>query len=130
LAALYVDTSVLGRVLLDEPDAAMIARELEQSERLVASRLLRVELLRLGRRSNVVEAAHELLTTITLLPLDEEIVAAAENVRPDTVATLEAIHLVTALRVAEGGDLEALVTYDAQLAAGAAHHGLRVVAPR
>jgi uncharacterized protein len=130
LAALYVDTSVLGRVLLDEPDAAMIARELEQSERLVASRLLRVELLRLGRRSNVVEAAHELLTTITLLPLDEEIVAAAENVRPDTVATLDAIHLVTALRVAEGGDLEALVTYDARLAAGAAHHGLRVVAPR
>src|SRR5829696_9130933 len=40
--ALYLDTSVLGRVLLGEPDAAAILRELGEFEEHVSSRLLRV----------------------------------------------------------------------------------------
>ena len=53
-----------------------------------------------------------------------------ETIQPANVATLAAIHLATAVRLARGGDLDALMTYDARLAAGAAHHGLRVLAPQ
>jgi hypothetical protein len=54
---------------------------------------------------------------------------AAETVEPTTVATLDAIYLVAALRVAQAGLLDAVMTYDERLAAGAREHGLRVVAP-
>ena len=44
------------------------------------------------------------------------------------VATLDAIHLVTALRLADAGLVDAVMTYDARVAAGAEHHGLLVLA--
>ncbi|HXR10991.1 MAG TPA: PIN domain-containing protein [Gaiellaceae bacterium] len=126
----YVDTSVLGRVLLDEPDAPAILDELDRFDDIVSSRLLTVELRRLALRRGFNERATELLADVLLLPVDEAILAAAEIVTPAAVATLDAIHLVTALRLAEGGDLDALMTYDARLADAASHHGLRVLAPR
>jgi len=125
-----VDTSVLGRYLLDEPERDAIAVDLARFGRLVSSELLRVELRRLGRRRGVEEDATDLLTEVTLIPLDEAILASAETVAPASVATLDAIHLATAVRIARGGDLDALMTYDAGLAAGAEHHGIRVIAPR
>jgi len=48
LATVYLDTSALGRVLLRERDAPAVLRELGRFEHQVASRLLRVELRRLG----------------------------------------------------------------------------------
>jgi predicted nucleic acid-binding protein len=45
------------------------------------------------------------------------------------VATLDAVHLVTALRLAQAGSLDAVMTYDARLATGAAQHGIAVLAP-
>ncbi len=48
---------------------------------------------------------------------------------PATVGTLDAIHLVTALSLAEAGFVEAVMTYDARLAEGARRHGLTVVSP-
>ena len=53
----------------------------------------------------------------------------AETLAPPGVATLDAIHLASALRVADAGLLGALMTYDTRLAAGAAAHGLRVLEP-
>jgi predicted nucleic acid-binding protein len=124
----YVDTSVLGRVLLDEPDATAIVGELGRFDDLVSSRLLAVELRRLALRRGFNDRATELLADITLLPVDEATLTAAETVAPAGVATLDAIHLTSAMQLARGGDLDALMTYDAQLAAGAEHHGIRVIA--
>jgi hypothetical protein len=45
------------------------------------------------------------------------------------VATLGAIHLATALRLAHTAPLDSIMTYDARLADGARHHGLRVLSP-
>jgi len=45
------------------------------------------------------------------------------------VATLDAIHLATALHAAQVSGLDALMTYDARLAAGAREHGLTALAP-
>jgi uncharacterized protein len=127
--AVYVDTSAVGRVLLGEPDAPAVLRELARFEQHVASRLMRIELRRLALREDSLEAADRLLRGVALVPLDHSILAAAETLSPATVATLDAIHLATALELASGGALEAVMTYDARLAEGAEQHGLRVLAP-
>lgn len=130
MATVYVDTSALGRVLLGEPDAAAVLRELAGFERHVASRLLRVELRRLALRHELVDAAGELLASVALVPMDDSTLAEAETIPPAAVATLDAIHLATSVRLAAAGLLDAVMTYDARFAAGAEHHGLRVLAPQ
>jgi predicted nucleic acid-binding protein len=127
--SVYLDTSVLGRVLLDEPDTPAIRRELGHFERHVSSGLLSVELHRLGLRENMLALVSELLSGQVLIPIDAEILAAAETIAPPTVATLDAIHLATAVSLSTTGKLDALMTYDKQLATGAREHGLEVLAP-
>src|SRR5829696_3686492 len=129
MAAVYVDTSAVGRVLLGEPDAQAVLRALAGFDQHVASRLMRIELRRLALPDDALEAAGRLLDGVAVIPLDDAVLAAAETVLPATVATLDAIHLATALRLAAAGMLDTVMTYDRQLADGAAQHGLRVVAP-
>ncbi len=126
---MYVDTSAVGRVLLGEPDAPAVLRDLADFDQHVASRLLRIELRRLALREDALEAADRLLDGVALIPLDDAILASSETLPPATVATLDAIHLATALRLATAGVLDTVMTYDRRLADGAAHHGLRVLAP-
>lgn len=73
--------------------------------------------------------ADRILAGVALIPVDDDLLAAAETIPPSTVATLDAIHLVTALRLAEAELLDVLVTYDARLAEGARSHGLTVLSP-
>jgi uncharacterized protein len=129
MPALYVDTSALGRLMFGERDASAIIDCLRKFDQHIASRLLRIELRRLGLRFDRLADADRLLNGIALLPLDESVLAAAETVAPPTVATLDAIHLVAAVRLAEAGLLDAVLTYDERFAAGAREHGLRVLAP-
>ncbi len=129
MRTVYLDTSVLGRVLLDEPDTPAIRRELDRFERHISSRLLSVELHRLGLRENMLAYVADLLSGKVLIPLNEEILAAAETIAPPTVATLDAIHLATAVSLSNTGKLDALMTYDRQLATGAREHGLEVLEP-
>ncbi len=129
MAGLYVDTSALARVMLGEPGAEAIAAALAGHERHLSSRLLGVELRRVALREGVPALADALLAGVGLVPVDQSILSAAEAVAPTAVATLDAIHLVTALRLAEAGLLDALLTYDRRLADGARHHGLRALVP-
>lgn len=129
MRSVYLDTSVLGRVLLEEPDTPAIRRELGRFERHVSSDLLSVELYRLGLREDMLGYVTELLSGNVLIPLDDEILTAAKTIAPPTVATLDAIHLATAVSLSNAGNLNALMTYDKQLASGAREHGLEVLAP-
>lgn len=129
MSLLYIDTSALGRSLLEEPDKPAIERELETFASRISSSLLRVELRRLGLRRDMLDRVDLLLARISLIPLDEQILAAAETLTPSTVATLDAIHLATAVRLTEAGELDALMTYDKQLADGAREHGITVLSP-
>ncbi|MGO9761652.1 MAG: PIN domain-containing protein [Solirubrobacteraceae bacterium] len=128
-SSVYVDTSVFGRVVLEEPDKQAIKRDLAKFDRSVASRLLRVELRRVARREDVVEAADRILDDVLLIPVDEAVLAAAETISPTTVGTLDAIHLATAVHLAKAGELDALMTYDKRLADGAREHGITVLSP-
>jgi predicted nucleic acid-binding protein len=136
----YVDTSALGRILLNEPDKAAIELAFEGIDEVVSSRLLWIELRRLARRCEVRTAAagepqqvsqlaEELLRPIAAIPLEESLLANAEVIRPTSVAALDAIHLATAVHLAEVSPLDVIVTYDRRLAEGAREHGLKVLAP-
>ena len=129
MGGLYIDTSALGRVLLDEPDAGAILIELDRFDTQVSSRLLSVELRRLGLRERVLDTADQLLGGVALVPVDEAVLTAAETVPPAGVATLDAVHLVTAVRLAGDDLIDAVMTYDDRLADGVRHHGLTIVAP-
>lgn len=129
MSLVYVDTSALGRSLLEEPDKPAIEHALETFASRISSSLLRVELRRLGLRRGMLDRVEPLLAGISLIPLDEQILTAAETLTPSTVATLDAIHLATAVRLAKAGELSALMTYDKQLATGAREHGITVLSP-
>jgi len=129
VAVVYLDTSALGRVLLGEPDAPAVIGALSAYGEHVASRLLRVELRRLAMRRGLLADADQLLAGVAVIPLEDDLLAVAETLPPSSVATLDAIHLVTALRLARADRLDALMTYDARLADGAREHGLTVLAP-
>lgn len=126
---MYLDTSALGRVLLGEPDAPAILRELGAFDQHIASRLMRVELRRLASREGLLDAADQLLAGLALVPVDDAILGAAETVPPPAVHTLDAIHLVTALRLRDAGLLDGVMSYDTRLTDGAREHGLMVLAP-
>lgn len=129
MKAVYVDTSALARVLLDEPDKQVIQRNLAKFDKRVASRLLRVELRRVGLRRELLDRVHTLVSDVSLIPIDNQILTAAETLTPPVVGTLDAIHLATAMRLSREGQLDALMTYDKQLADGAREHGLEVLSP-
>jgi uncharacterized protein len=129
VAAVYIDTSAIGRVLLGEPDAVAVRQALGDFEQHVASRLMRTELRRLALREGLLEDAEQLLAGVALIPVDDAVLTLAGTVTPATVATLDAIHLATALKLAGAGILNTVMTYDPRLASAVELHGLRVAAP-
>lgn len=129
MRAVYIDTSALGRVLLDEPDKSAIKDALDSFDQIVASRLLRIELRRVGLKRGVLDRAESLLADVSLIPLEDQILTAAETLTPASVGTLDAMHLATAVRLARAGKLNAIMTYDKGLAAGAREHGITVLSP-
>jgi len=130
VAGVYLDTSALGRVVLDEPGSAAIGAALAAFDAVVSSRLLRIELHRVGLRAGIArEEIETWLAGVSLVPMDDATLSAAEAVSPASVATLDAIHLATALRLAANGHIESVMTFDVRLADGAREHGLAVIAP-
>ncbi len=129
VSTIYLDTSAVGRVLLGEPEARAVLHALDAFDQRVSSRLLRLELRRLALRHSQLDAADQLLAGIALVPVDEAMLTTAETIAPASVATLEAIHLTTAVRLSSAGLLDAVMTYDARLADGAREHQLSVLTP-
>ena len=64
---------------------------------------------------------------VALIELSSEVAAAAADLAPPTLRTLDAIHVASAQSV--GGELAAFLTYDARLAEAAGAAGLRVESP-
>jgi predicted nucleic acid-binding protein len=131
LTAYYLDTSALTKLIRHEAETEALRAWLFATPAVyVTSDLTRAELLRAVRRHDPALAARaELaLQAVTVLRLTVDTLRQAGRLDPDDLRTLDAIHLATALGL--GGDLAALVTYDGRQADAAAHHGIRVLAPR
>jgi predicted nucleic acid-binding protein len=127
-------------VLLNEPGKAAIELALGDVDEVASSRLLWIELRRLARRweartaaegepQQVLQLAEEMLKPIAAIPMEESLLVDAEMIPPASVATLDSIHLATAVHLAEISPLDLIVTYDHRLAEGAREHGLEVLAP-
>jgi uncharacterized protein len=132
----YVDTSVLLRVVLRQPNALP---EWSQINRGVASALVATESLRtldrLRLRAKISdsevatrrEAVLALIGSLELIEVDNAVLNRAAQPMPTELGTLDAIHLASALLWQESGDEGlTMATHDRALALCARAHGMQV----
>ena len=122
---IYLDTSAaLAELFAEDRRPAPALWE----EPLVASRLLEYELWTRvharGATRTHGDAARELLSRIAMVELAPPVLARALEPFPAPVRTLDALHLATALFLAERRQPIAIATYDERLRAGARALGL------
>ncbi|TAK75913.1 MAG: PIN domain-containing protein [Dehalococcoidia bacterium] len=126
---IYADTSALVKLVLTEPESSALLVYLRGRGDVVTSALAQTELVRTVRRlePDLEPRARALIAGLIQVEVGGEVLAAAAALSPPELRTLDAVHLATALAL--GGELDAVVTYDARMAAAARSAGLRVEAP-
>jgi predicted nucleic acid-binding protein len=132
----YVDTSVVVRVLLREPNPVRIWGQWNKA---YSSALWRVEALRTADRLRLtheisdtelaelvreIQIAHE---TFAIHPVTTQVLQRASETFPTVIGTLDAIHLATALSIREIENIDYLLTHDSQLATAARSLGFDVM---
>jgi len=110
-------------------EAAQFRRLLDSigpNDRLVSSSVLKVEVLRTLRREGVpLDHGIEFLTAVGLFPLRESDFEEAARLPVRALRTLDALHLVAALRIRA----HVLLSYDNQLVDAARELGLDTMSP-
>jgi predicted nucleic acid-binding protein len=133
----YVDSSVLLRVALGQPNALFEWRDIERgvSSTLVTTESLRtLDWVRLRVNLSDIEVARRratilaLIDSLELVEVDSSVLDRAAQPMPTVLGTLDAIHLASALlwRDAFGADLR-MATHDKALALAAQAHGLKIL---
>jgi len=130
LTMVYLDTSAFVKAAAEEPETPALRADLRSRERWTSSALLSVEsrraCARIGRRA--MQGAEDGLQYVTLIAVDDAVLAAAVAVEPASLSSADAIHLATAQSL--GPELDAFYTYDKRLAEAARKAGLTVRSPR
>lgn len=123
----YVDTSALGALLVDQPESSALVDWLDQEPAvLVSSDLLETELRRVAAREGIDQAdVSRLLDGVAMAALDRAVYRSAGFLPMPYLRTLDALHLEAAIRL----DVSAILTYDRRLAEAALSVGLEVIAP-
>jgi predicted nucleic acid-binding protein len=128
---LYVDTSALAKLVVEEPESEAVNDLLESWPLRVSSIVTWAELpraaLRKGHGAKASRRAEALLESIDLIELDVPLARFAARLKPATLRSLDAIHLASALSL--GDDLGGFVAYDMWLTRSARAAGLRTLAP-
>ena len=129
MSLVYADSSALIKLVIRERESAVLKRWLT-GKRVVSSRIAEVEVSRGARRSGREPrpSVEELLGEIDLIELGDRVVSRAVRLDPPELRSLDALHLATALSIAD--DLDGFVTYDRQLGRAASAAGLSVASPR
>lgn len=127
--AVYLDSSAAVKLIVHEPESAAVRSWLRSHPRRVSSALIRTEILRAVRRVELgrLDQAAKALRGMTLQAIDDDVLMSAAYLGPVALRSLDAIHLATALRMAD--ELEAIVTYDRRMIEGARALGLPVASP-
>jgi len=125
---LFIESSALLAVVFNEPKRSEAARRMESAERLVASRLVRVEtdraLLRLAHdhpelERRIPEMRHELnriFPRIDFIEITREICDWAGRISPQSrLRALDAIHVATYLRIRELDPTAELLSFDRRI---------------
>lgn len=126
----YCDTSAFLKLILAEPESRVLRAALDPTAGLVSSVLLVVESRRAAMRYGTLAETRtrSALFDVTLVPVDDETIRVASELRPPGLRSLDAMHLATALSL--GRDLENFYCYDTRLCDAANALGLRVSSPR
>ena len=132
----YVDTSVVLRVLFKEPNPVNLWGKWEKA---YSSELCRVEALRTvdrlrltgdlsdGEVADLIRDIRIVHETLTVYPLSSSILQRAGETFPTVVGTLDAIHLATVLALREIESIDFLLTHDVQLGTAARSLGFSVL---
>lgn len=123
----YVDTSALGALLIDQPESPALLDWLDHTPAtLVSCDLLETELRRIAIRESLDQSdVTALLDGVALAALDRAVYRNAGFLPMSYLRTLDALHLEAAIRL----DASALLTYDRRLGKAASSAGLDVIAP-
>ncbi|MDQ2722197.1 MAG: PIN domain-containing protein [Actinomycetota bacterium] len=126
----YIETSAAAKLLVDERESAALAAHMDAvvsgAGRIFSSLLLETELRRLAVREALAQTAvSELLDRVELIEPDRSQYRDAGLLPGQHLRSLDALHVVAALRVAAG----AMISYDQRQVAAAHAVGLRVFAP-
>jgi predicted nucleic acid-binding protein len=128
--AFYLDTSAAAKLVVAEPASeAMASWAVTHETQVIASDLLRTELLRATRRAapDRMQRARSVLDALTLLSLPSATFERAATLDPAELRSLDALHLAAALEL--GDELDGIVTYDDRMAVAAALYGVAVITP-
>ena len=125
----YVDSSALVKLIVEETGSHSMARWYVEAERVLISRVGIVETRRAAARHDDLDPGliDQVLRSVAVFELDEQIERDAVAIRPSSVRSLDAIHLATAMAMLPA--IDAFVTYDERLAEAARSLGLPVVSP-
>lgn len=125
----YADTSALMKLVRTEDRTPALRRWIDEHQpEVVISAIGAVELRRAAARVGPghLERAEEALAAVHVLPLTEAVLALAGALAPPELRTLDALHLASAVMVA---DLDTALCYDRRLSAAFERIGVSVVAP-
>ena len=128
--AFYLDTSAAAKLVVAEPASEALASWAAAHEtQVIASDLLRTELLRATRRAapDRMQRARSVLDALTLFNLTSATFERAATLDPEELRSLDALHLAAALEL--GDELDGIATYDDRIAAAASLYGVAVIAP-
>ena len=128
MSGAYLDASALVKLVVTEHETMALRAFLRGHPRRFTSRVALVEVKRAIRRvASPAAPAEGAFDGVTVLDLDAGIAALAGEIEPAGLRSLDAIHLASALAVAD--ELDAFVTYDARQADAGRALGLPVESP-
>jgi predicted nucleic acid-binding protein len=131
---IYVDSSALIKRAIEEPESDALDETLEahvaDDDVLVASSLAWVEVTRAIRavaqpENDINDLIESALSGVAERPIAADVVSLARRISPESLRSLDAIHLATAVLL----DADLIVTYDSRLEAAARYNGLAVAKP-
>lgn len=117
------------KLVIDEPESDALVRHLARGQLLATSRIALVEVLRATAVANpsreVRQETERLLASCMLVDVTDALLRAAAGLASESVRTLDAIHLASALRI----EADELLAYDRRLATAGAERGLDALSP-
>jgi uncharacterized protein len=129
MPAVYLDSSALVKLAVEEPESRALRRHLRRRRPVVSSALARTEVLRalLAEGVDGIERGRAVLSRVDLVRVNDRVLNAAGALLPAQVRSLDAIHLATAQLL--GSDLSHVISYDERMLEAAEQLRLRILTP-